>query len=123
MKGIPLILTAVLLGAVGQVLIKKGMGIYQGEVSAGSVWGQLVPILRVPHVLIGLICYGVSAVFWIAVLSNVPLSLAYPMVSLAYVVVFIASWWLLKEPIPPTRILGLVVIVAGVFVISWSYRA
>jgi drug/metabolite transporter (DMT)-like permease len=119
MKGIPLILLAVLLGATGQVIMKKGMMLY-GEVTAGSVWAQLIPILKVPQVFIGFVCYGISAVLWIAVVSNVDLSLAYPMVSLAYVLVFLASWLLLGEQISATRVLGLVIIVAGVLVISRS---
>jgi multidrug transporter EmrE-like cation transporter len=119
MKGIPLILLAVLLGAMGQVIMKMGMKIY-GEVTATSVWSQLVPILKVPQVFLGFVCYGISAVLWIAVVSNVDLSLAYPMVSLAYVLVFLASWLFLGEQISAMRIAGLVVIVAGVLVISRS---
>ena len=119
MKGIPLILLAVALGAVGQIVMKRGMQIY-GEVSAASVWGQLIPILKTPQVAIGLFCYAVSAVLWIAVVSNVDLSLAYPMVSLAYVIVFVASWLLLGEHISALRLVGLLIIVAGVIVISRS---
>lgn len=119
MKGVPLILTAVLMGAAGQVIMKKGMLIY-GEVSAGAVWRQLVPILRVPFVSLGLLCYALSAVLWIAVVSKVDLSLAYPMVSVAYVAVFVASWFLFGEKISGVRVAGLVLIVAGVLVISRS---
>ena len=119
MKGIPLILLAVLLGATGQVIMKMGMKIY-GEVSAGSVWGQLVPILKVPQVFLGFVCYGISAVLWIAVVSKIDLSLAYPMVSVAYVAVFVASWLLFGEKISALRVAGLVLIVAGVLVISRS---
>ena len=119
MKGIPLILLAVLLGATRQVIMNMGMKIY-GQVSATSGWGQRVPILKVPQVFLGFVCYGVSAVLWIAVVSNVDLSLAYPMVSLAYVLVFLASWLLLGEQISPVRIAGLAIIVAGVLVISRS---
>jgi multidrug transporter EmrE-like cation transporter len=117
MKGVPLILTAVLMGAAGQVIMKKGMLIY-GEVSAGGVWRQLIPILRVPFVSLGLLCYALSAVLWIAVVSRIDLSLAYPMVSVAYVAVFIASWFLFGEKISAVRVAGLVLIVAGVLVIS-----
>ena len=119
MRGIPLILLAVLLGAVGQVIMKMGMKIY-GHVSAASVWGQLIPILRVPQVFLGLVCYGISAVLWIAVVSHVDLSLAYPMVSLAYVLVFFASWFFLGEQISGLRFAGLAMIIAGVLVISRS---
>lgn len=119
MKGVPLILSAVLLGAIAQIILKRGMQIY-GEVSAVGVWGQLIPILKVPHVLAGFLLYGLSSVLWIAVVSNVDLSVAYPMVSVAYVVVFLASWLLLGEHIPPLRAAGLAVIVAGVIMISRS---
>jgi len=119
MKGIPLILSAVLLGALGQVIMKRGMQIY-GEVSAGTVWRQIIPILRVPQVTLGLACYAVSAVLWIAVVSKFDLSLAYPMVSVAYVAVFLASWFLFGEKISAVRLAGLVLIVAGVVVISRS---
>ena len=119
MKGIPLIIMAVTLGAIGQIIMKKGMMIY-GQVSAGNVWGQLIPILKVPQVTLGLLCYAVSAVLWIAVVSNFDLSLAYPMVAVAYVIVFIASWLILGEQISGLRIGGLALIVAGVVVISRS---
>lgn len=119
MKGVPLILTAVLLGAVAQVVLKRGMQIY-GEVSVASVWGQLIPIFKIPHVLTGFLLYALSSVLWIAVVSNVDLSLAYPMVSLAYVVVFLASWLFLGEQISPVRAAGLAIIVTGVLVISRS---
>lgn len=119
MKGVPLILSAVLLGAIAQVVLKRGMQIY-GEVSAGGVWTQLIPILKVPHVLTGFILYGLSSVLWIAVVSTVDLSLAYPMVSAAYVVVFLASWLILGEQISPLRATGLAVIVTGVVIISRS---
>jgi drug/metabolite transporter (DMT)-like permease len=112
MKGIPLILAAVFLGAIGQIVMKRGMQLY-GEVSATSVWSQLVPILKTPQVTLGLLCYAVSAVLWIAVVSNVDLSLA-------YVMVFVASWLFLGEHISPLRLVGLLIIVAGVIVISRS---
>lgn len=119
MRGIPLILLAVLLGATGQVVMKMGMKVY-GQVSATTVWAQLIPILKVPQVFLGFVCYGLSAVLWIAVVSNVDLSLAYPMVSLAYVLVFLASWFFLGEQISPLRVAGLAIIIAGVLVISRS---
>jgi multidrug transporter EmrE-like cation transporter len=119
MRGIPLIVLAVLLGATGQVVMKMGMTKY-GKVSASSVWSQLIPILTVPQVAVGFVCYGISAVLWIAVVSNVDLSLAYPMVALAYVFVVMASWLLLGEHVSALRLIGLAIIVTGVVVISRS---
>jgi len=119
MGGIPLIVSAVLIGAVGQVLMKVGMGIY-GEVTPAEVWGQLIPILGTWQVTTGILCYGASAVLWIAVLSKVDLSMAYPLVSVGYVVVVLVSWLFLGERIPAPRIVGLGLIVAGVVAISRS---
>jgi multidrug transporter EmrE-like cation transporter len=119
MKGVPLILTAVLLGAVAQVMLKRGMQIY-GEVTLTNVWRELIPVLSVPYVLVGFLLYGVSSVLWIAVVSQVDLSLAYPMVSVAYVVVVLASWLLLGEQVSALRAAGLALIVAGVVAISRS---
>jgi len=117
MKGVPLILTAVMLGAVAQLTLKRGMQMY-GEVSLASIWGQLGQILSIPHVLIGFLLYGLSSILWIAVVSSVDISMAYPMVSSAYVVVFLGSWLLLGEDISLMRGVGLAVIVAGVIIIS-----
>lgn len=119
MKGIPLIITAVLMGAVGQVVMKMGMRIY-GKVTAGAVWREFLPILGVWQVPVGLLCYAASAVLWIAVLSSEELSLAYPMVSVAYVAVFLASWLIFGESISWVRVSGLAFIVAGVLIISRS---
>jgi drug/metabolite transporter (DMT)-like permease len=119
MKGIPLILLAVFLGAIGQIVLKRGMQLY-GEVSAAGVWGQLIPILTTPQVAIGFLCYGLSSALWIAVVSNTDLSLAYPMISAGYVIVFVASWLFLGEHISPLRLTGLLIIVAGVVIISRS---
>ena len=107
------------MGAIAQIVLKRGMQIY-GEVSASGVWSQLIPILKVPHVLVGFLLYAISSVLWIAVVSNIDLSLAYPMVSIAYVVVFVASWLLLGEQISLLRATGLAVIVTGVIMISRS---
>jgi multidrug transporter EmrE-like cation transporter len=119
MGGVPLIITAVLIGAVGQVLMKVGMGIY-GQITPGAVWREIIPILGTWQVTAGLLCYGASALLWIAVLSKVELSMAYPLVSVGYVLVVLASWLFLGEQITTPRMAGLALIVAGVVAISRS---
>ncbi len=57
---------------------------------------------------------------WTVVLSKLDLSLAYPMVSMSYVLVVFLSWLILKEPVNVMRIAGLVVICGGVLLISRS---
>jgi drug/metabolite transporter (DMT)-like permease len=115
------ILIAVLASATGQVLLKKGMA-SMGALTLST--NQLVSILwRIgtnPYVVIGLIIYVCGTVFWLAALSRVDLSYAYPFASLSYVLMLIASWLLFNENITPVRLLGTMVVGMGVLLISQS---
>jgi drug/metabolite transporter (DMT)-like permease len=73
-----------------------------------------------PQVIIGFACAFVAAIFWLAVISRVPLSYAYPMLSLSYVVVIFASWLLLGENFSFTRLIGVFIICSGVYVVFRS---
>jgi drug/metabolite transporter (DMT)-like permease len=115
------ILIAVLASAAGQVLLKKGM------VSTGAVTlslNQLGSILwRIgtnPYVFIGLTFYVCGTIFWLAALSRVDLSYAYPFASLSYLVMLVASWLLFSEDITPVRLFGTMVVGLGVLLISQS---
>jgi drug/metabolite transporter (DMT)-like permease len=57
---------------------------------------------------------------WIVGLSRVEVSLAYPMLSMGYVVNALAAWWLFGESLGPMRWAGMMLILAGVLVISRS---
>ena len=105
-----LILVGVLLNAAAQLLLKAGT--------------NALPLgLRLaiePHILAGLACYVVSVVVWIVALSRVPVSIAYPMLSIGYVVNAIAAWYLLGEAVTPMRLVGIGIIVLGVFIVARS---
>lgn len=113
------ILASVLLGAIGQILLKQGM-LNTGQITlaVNSLWQTLWKIGTNPYVVIGLMLYATGTVFWLAALSRVDLSYAYPFASLSYVVMLVASWQLFNEDISPMRLLGTVVIGLGVFLIS-----
>ncbi len=114
-----LILTGVLLNAGAQLLLKAGVQPL-GELSIG--WATLLPtLLRVLAqwpIIAGLACYVVSVGVWIVGLSRVEVSLAYPMLSLGYVVNALAAWWLFGEALGPMRWAGMMLILAGVLVMS-----
>ncbi|GAE04126.1 EamA family transporter [Paenibacillus sp. JCM 10914] len=65
----------------------------------------------------GLCLYGVSTMIWFAVLSRLPLSIAYPLQSLAYVLALIPAYFLFHETINFTKIVGVAVIVFGAYLI------
>jgi len=68
----------------------------------------------------GMLCYGFSVCVWVAALSKAPVSTAYPMLSLGYVVVVLVSVFVLGETLSPAKVLGIGLICAGVVLVSRS---
>lgn len=113
------ILAGVLLNAGAQLLLKAGVNPL-GPISVELA--TLVPtaarVLTQWPIVAGLGCYVLSVGVWIVALSRVDVSLAYPMLSLGYVVNAVAAWWLFGEVLGPMRCAGILLILAGVFVMS-----
>lgn len=112
-----LICIAITLGGFGQVFLKKGLG--HGGIAAGhSLFQTILNILcaMTQHfVLIGLLLYAVSTLFWLMALSRVRLSVAYPLISLSYPLVVVLSATILHEQVKWVfAVAGLVLISAGV---------
>jgi multidrug transporter EmrE-like cation transporter len=111
----------VLLNAAAQLLLKAGTS-RVGEFAFS--FDNLVPIgvklAASPPILAGLACYGVSLVVWIMALSRVPVSIAYPMLSVGYIVNALAAWWLFGEALGPQKLVGIGVIVIGVYLVARS---
>lgn len=115
------ILISVVAGAVGQIMLKKGMSsIGAITLSFDQIFNILWRIGTNPYVMIGLVIYVVGVVFWLGALSRVDLSYAYPFASLSYAVMLVASWQLFNENITPFRLVGTLVVCLGVFLISRS---
>ena len=110
---------SILLAVVGQLLMKKGMMIF-GSFPATQLLHKLIPMFLNPWVFFGFVSFGLSSIFWLVVLSRMELSLVYPMVSVAYVLVALASWFFFKENVSLVRGMGIAVIILGVFLISRS---
>ena len=73
-----------------------------------------------PHILGGLACYVVSVVVWVVGLSKVPVSIAYPMLSIGYAINAVAAYYLLGEAVTPMRFVGIGIIILGVFIVARS---
>ncbi len=116
-----LVLTGVLLNASAQLLIKAGAD-SAGEFSftAGHILRAGLHFATQWQILAGLCCYAVSVVVWILALTRVQVSLAYPMLSLGYVVTAFAAWWLFGESLNPQKLLGIAIIIAGVVLLARS---
>lgn len=116
-----LVLAGVLLNATAQLLLKAGTN-RVGEFAYSLA--NLVPIgsrlALSPYIAGGLACYVVSVVVWILALSRVPVSVAYPMLSIGYVVNALAAWALFGESLGAQKMVGIAFIVAGVFLVARS---
>jgi multidrug transporter EmrE-like cation transporter len=113
---VALLLFAVVSAATGQVMLKHGMQIATATVARSG--GPLA--LRAatsPWVLLGLVVFGVSAVAWLAALSRVPLSVAYPFNALGYLVILTASIVVLHERASVLTWVGSLMVVSGLLVV------
>lgn len=115
------ILVSVFFSTVGQLLLKGGMNKFGSvTLSLNGLFPTLWRMVINPGVFFGLTLYLVGTVFWLAALSRVDLSYAYPFASLSYVVMLLASWMMFDEKINLMRIIGTVVICIGVLLIHRS---
>lgn len=115
-KRIGTIITSVSMGAIAQILLKTGMNAV-GQIKMGP---ELINAIFNPYVFIGLLTYFLSSMIWIMALSKTEVSYAYPFASLAYVIVTILGYLILNETINNTRIIGVSIIILGVYVVSKS---
>jgi drug/metabolite transporter (DMT)-like permease len=115
------ILVGVLGSGIGQVLLKKGMASMGPLTLAPDLLGGVLwRIATNPFVLGGLCVYGLSTLFWLTVLSRVPLSYAYPFISLNLLVIMLVSWGLFGEHPSWLRVVGTLIVGLGVLLISRS---
>ena len=88
-----LIMAGVLLNAVAQLALKasvKDSGAI--ELSAANMLPAASQLMAEPWLWAGLACYGISVIVWILALSRVDVSIAYPMLSVGYVVNAFAAY-------------------------------
>jgi multidrug transporter EmrE-like cation transporter len=116
-----LVLTGVLLNAVAQLMLKAGtnaIGAFQFSTANLAPIGWKVATQ--PFILGGLACYAVSVVVWILALSRVEVSIAYPMLSIGYVVNAVAAYFLFGEAVGVQRLVGIGIIILGVYIVARS---
>lgn len=116
-------LVAILLLVGGQTLLKVGLNEIGGiSLFEGNPLGSLLGLFRTPWIILGFVCYGVSAILWLDVLSKLDFSLAFPLVSLTYVFALIIGRFIFHETVGLDRIVGVVLILGGLFFVVRSGR-
>jgi multidrug transporter EmrE-like cation transporter len=117
-----LILTGVGLNAAAQLLLKVAtkplaqFNVFNADILNSS----MVILFKSLPFWTGMLCYAASVCVWVAALSKAPVSTAYPMLSLGYVVVAAVSVAWLGETLTPAKVLGIALICAGVVLVSRS---
>ena len=96
--------------AVGNVLLKKA------AITVDPALGQVMGLLANPWLYVALAVYGVMTLFWVMLLKKVPLSLAYPMFALGFVLVPLLDHWFFKTELRASTFLSGVVILVGVVI-------
>jgi excisionase family DNA binding protein len=109
-----LALASVALGVTGQLLFKAGAH------TPVHTPGDLITNVLRPHTIVAFVAYAASIPLWLTVVSRSPLSYAYPLLGLNYVLVVSASAWVLGEPVSMHRWVGVGLVVAGFLVTATS---
>jgi multidrug transporter EmrE-like cation transporter len=112
---VALILVSVLLGVIGQLILKNAVTRIGPLALGGS--GPLGVAWRIgssPRIWAGLALYGASTFLWLVALSQVELGFAYPFLSLSYVLIALSSWLFFDEEIGLWRVIGVAAICVGV---------
>lgn len=116
-----LLLTGVLLNAAAQLFLKAGtLRIGEFAFSADNIVPIGWQLATQPFIVAGVGCYVISLVVWIMGLSRVPVSIAYPMLSIGYIVSAIAAWYLFGESLTTQKMIGIGFIVIGVYLVAKS---
>ena len=108
-------LISIVLGSLGQFLLK--LGSTDVKLGRGLVTAALSFMLNL-NIIISLICFFSSMLIWVLVLKRMELSMAYPMVSLGYIITMALAFLFLNEPLRLTKFLGTLLIISGVIVIN-----
>lgn len=98
---------------IGQTLWKTGIK----EVSLGSV-REIIALLLNKYMLAGILVYITSTFYWFTIIKKFEITKVYPLQSMSYIIVLLLGYFILKEPITKSTLVGTLVIVLGVFIIT-----
>ena len=113
-----IIILSVILNAAAQLFLKKGSEVLNEPNAYENIFSLLAKIFFNSSIVSGLTCYAISILLWIYALSKVDVSVAYPMISIGFIVNVLAAWYLFSEPLGLFKLIGIFFIIVGVLFIS-----
>lgn len=115
------ILTGIFLNAFAQLLLKAGTNAVGAIHLTADNWLPTgIKLATQLPILGGLACYVVSVLVWIIGLSRVDVTIAYPMLSIGYIVNALGAWYFLGEAVSAQRLLAIGIIIVGVALLARS---
>lgn len=116
------LLLSVTLATTGQLLLKAAMNEIGeiGGIGGRDLVGLITDVATTWRAVLGLAAFGASAVFWLVVLSRIPLSTAYPFVATSYLVILAFSTIVLHERPPLLTWGGASLIVTGIIMVGYG---
>lgn len=112
------LLVSIVLGATGQLIFKAAARSFPPFSDIG-LFKLLILMFSTPLILTGFMLFFISSVLWLIAIRTVNLSIAYPMVALSYVIIFIGSAVLFNEAIGWRHWCGAALIIGGILLITW----
>lgn len=119
---VSMIIISILLSSAAQLLLKYGASSpsIQKAIYSHSILNLFYAMISTPQIILGLLCFGVSLILWIVILSRTDVSYAYPFVALGICLTILAGWFFFNESLSMLRIIGVVIVVAGVITVANS---
>lgn len=119
-----MLVVSVAFAVAGQFTLKTAMNEVGriGATEIAAAGDTISRALREPRLWLGLMLFGISAVFWLVVLSRVDLSVASPFVGFSYILVVLFARLWLHEPVSLVRWIGVVVVAVGIAIIGFSFK-
>ena len=109
------------LNALAQLLLKAGTNAVGAiHLTSGNWFGTGIKLATQLPILGGLTCYVISVMVWIVGLSRVDVTIAYPLLSLGYVINALGAWYFLGEAVSAQRLLAIAIIIVGVVLLTRS---
>lgn len=116
-----LVLIGVFLNASAQLLLKAGAQVIgKIEFTSTNILPITIKIATQIPIIGGIFCYAISLIIWIFVLSRVPVSIAYPILSIGYIFNAFAAWYLFGEILSVQRLVAMGIILVGVYLLILS---